>query len=129
MGSLPTLPAANPQPSGPMTTSPGELTLNQSLATNPPPPGGLKANRTALGIQLNWEVPPAVTVPHHYSDTILYYKVYRHTVGGEPVFLERTILTTYLDSNAAAGTEYFYTVTAMHANQIESQRPDEVAVP
>ena len=112
-----------------MTTSPGELTLNQSLATNPPPPGGLKANRTALGIQLNWEVPPAVTVPHHYPDIILYYKIYRRTTGSEFASVGQTILTTYLDSNAATGTEYFYTVTAMHGNQIESQRPNEVAVP
>ena len=116
---------ANPQLPG---TSPPELTYEQDLSINPPPPTALKATIVAQGIQLSWESPPPVSVPHYYSDQVLYFKVYRRTEDTQFAYLAQTTEMVYIDQSALTGIKYYFTVTAMHENGIESSRAQEVGV-
>jgi len=125
----PALAATTAEETAPVPTDNSGLSLEESLRINPPPPAELKAIRTAEGVQLNWNPPPLVTVPHSYSDTISYYKIYRRTDGSPFAYLAQTAQLLYLDRSAQAGTRYYYTVTAMLDDGNESLRPDEVAVP
>jgi len=118
-------PGAMPQESA---TSP-ELTYEQSLSTTPPAPTDLKAVLVNGKVQLSWQEPPPVTVLHYYGDEILYYKVYRRTQGKKFAFLAQVTETSYLDQDPPTGIEYFYTVTAVHPNEIESSRASEVQGP
>ncbi|MBE3039819.1 MAG: hypothetical protein IMZ62_13535 [Chloroflexi bacterium] len=113
----------------PATSDNPGLSLEESLRINPPPPAGLKVIRTAEGVELSWNPPPTVTVPHSYSDTVSYYKVYRRTDGSQFAYLAQTTQLLYLDRSAQTGIKYYYTVTAMLDDSNESLRPNEVAVP
>ena len=63
-----------------LPASPGpELSYQEDLGIHPPPPCNLKATKTANGIDLQWDLPPKVPVPHQYSDKVLFYKIYRRT--------------------------------------------------
>ena len=108
--------------------NPPELTFEMNLAINPPPPVGIKAVAVAGGIKLTWTNPPAVIVPHHYSDNILFYKIYRRTETIQFTVLAQTSENFYLDETVTKGIQYFYIVTAQHENGIESSRPDEISV-
>jgi hypothetical protein len=103
-----------------------ELTYAENLSNNPPPPCDLQALIVPNGIQLRWDLPPAVPVPHHYSDRVLYYIIYRRTESSGFVFLAKTSDFTFLDQSAVSGGGYFYTITAMHENEMESSRSPEV---
>jgi len=111
-----------------ISATPSELTYEEDLSIHPPAPAALKAIVTEEGIEFSWEVPPPVTVPHGYSDEVLFYKVYRRTDATPFAFLAQTTETVYKDQDAIAGVKYYYTVTAMHENEIESTRPSEVSV-
>ncbi|MDR3574035.1 MAG: hypothetical protein P4L50_09245 [Anaerolineaceae bacterium] len=113
----------------PLVTTPSELTLNQDLSIHPPPPSELVAVWKEAGVQLSWEMPAVVRVPHQYQSEILSYKIYRHTDGTQAVFLAQTAQQAYLDRNVVSGTKYYYTVSAMHAGGVESLRAGEVSAP
>ena len=113
----------------PITTTSSELILSQDISKNPPPPSELLAVWNATGVQLSWDLPPAVRVPHIYSDEVQFYKIYRHTEGTQVTFLAQTAQLTYLDRSVAAGTKYYYTVSAIHAGGVESLRAVEVSAP
>jgi hypothetical protein len=113
----------------PATSDKPGLSLEESLRINPPPPAGLKVIRTAEGVALSWDPPPPVTVPHSYSDTVSYYKVYRRMDGSQFAYLAQTTQLLYLDRSAQTGIKYYYTITAMLDDSNESLRPNEVAVP
>jgi hypothetical protein len=103
-----------------------ELTYEENLSINPPPPCDFQATIVDNGIQLRWDLPPAVPVPHHYSDRILFYKIYRRTESTGFVFLAKTSDFSFLDQGAGTAGEFIYTITAMHENEIESSRSPEV---
>ncbi len=113
----------------PLVTTPSELTLNQDLSNNPPPPSELMAVWKGPGVQLSWEMPAVVTVPHKYLDAITYYKIYRHTDRTQPVFLAQTEQQSYFDRNVTVGTTYYYSISAVHAGEVESIRAVEVSAP
>jgi hypothetical protein len=125
-----TLNSPTPTPAGTIQTStvisaPG-LTYEEDLSINPPPPLALKATIVEKGIQLNWDLPPVVSVPHHYGDEVLYYKIFRRTETTQFVFLAKTTDLFYVDQSAEVDAKYTYTVTAMHENENESSRAQEV---
>jgi fibronectin type 3 domain-containing protein len=111
-----------------LSVPPSELTSEEDLSVHPPAPAALKAIVTEEGIEFSWEVPPPVNVPHGYSDKVLFYKVYRRTDATQFAFLAQSTETVYKDQDVIAGVKYYYTVTAMHENGIESIRPSEVSV-
>jgi fibronectin type 3 domain-containing protein len=58
------------------------------------------------------------------------YNVYRGTVSGEPYTLMNAplaILTNYTDSRVLSGQTYFYPVTAVDANNVESAYSNEIS--
>ena len=97
------------------------------LALNPPPPADLAAKVISGGIKITWNPPPPVLIPHHYTDVILFYKIYRRTESTQFVFLTQATEISFLDKTAVQGTTYYYTVTAQHENGVESSRPDEIS--
>ena len=103
------------------------ITYEENLRINPPAVRNLAVETSGEGVLLTWQAPPAVTAPHSYSDAILGYKVYRRTGEEKRALLAETQELRYLDTSAQPGVEYFYTVTALHENNIESTRPDEVS--
>lgn len=121
-----TAPANVPTEPGKVPGGPG-ISYEENLAINPPPVQNLSAQAQAGGIRLIWEAPPTVTLPHRWDDAVLGYKVYRRTADTRLAFLADTLDTQYLDETAEPGVEYFYTVTALHAHNVESTRPDVVS--
>jgi hypothetical protein len=123
--------ASAPATQGPPATrdsGPGPgISYEENLRINPPAVRNLAVEASTGGVLLTWQAPPAVTVPHSYSDEILGYKIYRRSGEEKRALLAETQDLRYLDDNAEAGVEYFYTVTALHENNIESTRPDEVS--
>lgn len=113
----------------PFINTPSERIINQNLSVNPPPPSEVMAVWDAQGVQLSWEMPPVVSVPHNYQNEILYYKIYRHTKETQIVFLAQTTQQTYLDRNVVVGITYYYTISAFHAGEVESLRAEEVSAP
>ena len=68
-----------------------KLTYQMDLTINLQPPADITANVTSDGIKLAWNPPPPVTVPHHYSDNVLYYKIFRRSENTRFEFLTQTI--------------------------------------
>ena len=114
------------QKKGGTVATPSELTYEMDLAINPPPPADLAAKVISGGIKITWNPPPPVLIPHHYTDVILFYKIYRRTESTQFVFLTQTTEISFLDKTAVQGTTYYYSVTAQHENGVESSRPDEI---
>ncbi len=122
--SHPAVGTARPGGSGP------GISYEENLRINPPAVQNLTAAVQADGILLTWDAPPAVSVPHSYSDNILGYRVYRRAQGSvlsDRALLAETDETRYLDASAEPGVEYFYTVTALNERNLESSRADEVS--
>jgi fibronectin type 3 domain-containing protein len=77
------------------------------------------ASSSAHSVQLNWTASPSMVVG---------YRVYRGTQTGGPYTLLNTTLvpgTSFQDTNVQAGTAYFYTVTAVASNSVESDPSNE----
>lgn len=119
-------PAARATAPGNRPGGPG-ISYEENLAINPPAVRNLSAQAQADGILVTWEAPEEVTIEHRWGDEILGYKVYRRTADTRLALLGETQDLRYLDSDAGAGVEYFYTVTALHPRNIESTRADLVS--
>lgn len=104
--------------------SPETRALPRDL-TPPPPPLNLVAVPTARGVELRWEPSPAPDVAG--------YRVYRRRAGeAQPQLLTPKLLkqTYFVDTQAAKGQSYYYTVTAVDdsARANESPSSAEAAV-
>ena len=116
-----TIPVASP-------VAPVGLTYEDDLAVNPPAPKNLKAVITDRDVYLAWDESSKVLSPHSYRDEIAYYRIFRRTLNEtEPVFLGRTETRDYTDTPAPCGAIY-YLVTAVHIDDNESSRPNEIPV-
>lgn len=97
----------------------GEFMIT-TTAAKPAAPAGLTAVNNDTGIELTWSpVTDAVS-----------YNVYRSTTAGTPgsmINTEPVTTTTYGDYEAATGVAYYYTVTAVNANGLESDKSAEVS--
>lgn len=86
----------------------------------PPAPTGLTATATTNAITLAWDNNP--------DPTVTTYKVYRSTISGTGYVAYATTSTSdYVDTNATAGTTYYYVVTALNAVGNESSFSAEAA--
>ncbi len=84
------------------------------------PPNGLASRLTDEAIAVVWNRP---------RGTILAYNVYRSSESGkgyEPVASIQD--NNYLDQNVEVGKTYYYTITALDANFIETPKSKELAV-
>lgn len=111
-------------------TQPGELTPEEDLTINPPPPANVHVvDVSADSVELAWDPPPPVDAPHGYSDRVVAYRVYRR-VGGELEFrpLAETPERGYVDSPVDPGQTYEYIVSSIRENNVEGTRSDPAAV-
>jgi hypothetical protein len=79
----------------------------------------------------------ALAPPHYVTLTwkastskVVGYNVYRSTTSGGPYISLNTaaiVGTTFTDNNVKAGVTYFYVVTAVAANEVESVRTPEIS--
>jgi hypothetical protein len=93
-------------------------TVTPTDLTPPPPPLNLVAAHTPRGVELRWDPSPATDLAG--------YRVYRLRAGeARPVRLTPELLKTphFLDTTAAPGQTYAYTVTAVD----DSRRANESA--
>lgn len=123
----PTAAAPSSDPAPPSAT-PSELTAEEDLANNPPAPTAVRAEVVDGAVTLSWQPPPAVTVPHRYSDRVAGYRIYRRGPGEielRPVGTTTTM--TYTDLAPGAG-EFAYVVSSVRENDVEGTRSDPPAV-
>jgi len=104
------------------------LTYEEYLRVNPPPPRNLSGTLTADYIELRWDIPETVKVPHDYSDIIAYYKIYRGTSEEDMSYLASTSDLTFKDFNISGSPQYVYEVTAVHEGETESVPSQEIIV-
>jgi hypothetical protein len=105
-----------------------ELTAEESLRVNPPPPQRLVATRGDRQIELSWSAPPAVTVPHSYSDTVVEYRVYRSVDGRAELLLGTSRTLAFADTNPVPGV-LRYAVSSVREHGVEGARTDAVTAP
>lgn len=139
-----TAPSTSPAPTSTMTTSttttsttatsttaptvPAELTAEEQLRVNPPPPQRLTATRDGAAVTLTWAPPPPVAVPHTYSDTVVEYRVYRSVDAGAEVLVGTSTTLTFTDAKPGSGTPR-YAVSSVREHGVEGPRTDAVVVP
>ena len=110
------------------TSVPEELTAEEQLRVNPPPPRRLSAVRAGAGVRLTWSPPPAVTVPHTYSDDVVEYRVYRSVDGGPEMLVGTSATLAFTDPRPGDGTPR-YAVSSVRAHGVEGPRTDVVEPP
>ncbi|WP_457255413.1 hypothetical protein [Pedococcus sp. P5_B7] len=108
------------------TSVPPELTAEEQLRVNPPPPQRVRAAREGATVRLSWSPPPAVTVPHTYSDTVVEYRIYRTVDGGAEVLVGTSATLAFTDAEPGAGTPR-YAVSSVREHGVEGPRSDAVA--
>jgi Abnormal spindle-like microcephaly-assoc'd, ASPM-SPD-2-Hydin len=88
----------------------------------PPPPPPSSPPPPPLSVALSWDASP--------SDDVAGYYVYRGTQSGGPYERLAPLLiptTTYTDSSVSAGTTYYYVVTAVDGQGLESIYSNEAS--
>ena len=110
------------------TTVPEELTAEEQLRVNPPPPQRVSAAREGSAVTLTWSPPPAVAVPHTYSDAVVEYRIYRSVDGGAEVLVGTSETLRFTDARPGAGTPR-YAVSSVREHGVEGPRSDAVAAP
>jgi hypothetical protein len=124
--------SAGPPPSSTASSvaMPGELTPEGDLANNPPPPTNVHVVDASVdSIELAWDPPPPVDVPHGYSDRVVAYRIYRRA-GDELEFgpLADTPERRYVDSQVDPGQTYAYIISSIREMNVEGTRSDPPAI-
>jgi hypothetical protein len=92
-----------------------------TVLPNPPgAPGGLTATATSAQINLSWTATAGAVT----------YNIYRGTsAGGETAtpLVSGVTTTSYADTTAVAGVTYYYTVTSVSSQNVESAQSTEVS--
>jgi len=117
-----------PEEAIPTESSDEGLTYEEFRSTTPPPPQSLRIEALEGGMRLDWAPPEVVESLHGYSDTIIYYNIYRRTEDTDFQLLDSSSSTSYLDKSAKPGTTYYYTVSAVHEGPVEGETTSEVSV-
>lgn len=108
---------------------PPELTAEEALRNNPPPPRDVRAQVAQGAVVVTWGDPPAVAIPHSYSDRVVAYRVYRRGPGETELKpIGSASSHRFVDSSARKGSSYEYAVTSVREHQVEGPRSDAVLV-
>lgn len=105
----------------PNISSPGTLSLSGDGVTTTTPPPTPPPPTTASSVALNWDAS---------TSQVTGYRVYRsETSGSSYNLLTGTALTalTYTDTSVAAGSTYYYVVTAIDSAGVESVYSNQVS--
>jgi len=112
-----------------VATVPDELTAQEALRINPPPPQNVRVRVVERTVEVTWDNPPAVTVPHSYSDHVVSYRVFRRGPGETDLMpIGVTSAHRHVDATARAGLVYEYAVNSIRENHVEGPRSDAVRV-
>ena len=117
-------PATTPTTVAP-TSVPQELTAEEQLRVNPPPPQRVSATRQGAAVTLTWSPPPAVTVAHTYSDTVVEYRIYRSVDGSAEVLVGSSRVLAFTDPQPGAGTLRYF-VSSVREHGVEGTRTDAI---
>ena len=129
VSSTSTSPASTPSTSTSSPASvPEELTAEEQLRVNPPPPQRVSAARRGAAVTLTWSPPPPVKVPHTYSDSVVEYRIYRSVGSAAEVLVGTSATLTFTDAEPGAGTPR-YAVSSVREHGVEGPRSDPVAAP
>lgn len=112
----------------PVQTNDSGLTYEESLRINPPPPRNLTGEFKIDYIELHWDIPEKVTIPHNYSDIITNYKIYKGIREEDMSYLTSTSELTFKDSNISQDSQYVYEITAVYEGGSEGLPSLEVIV-
>lgn len=109
---------------------PHELTPEEHLANSPPPPANVRVAVVSVdSIELAWDPPPPVDVPHAYSDNVIAYRIYRRA-GGDLEFrpVGETPEVRFVDTQVDPGQTYEYSVSSIREMNVEGSRSDPPAI-
>ena len=103
-------------------SSPGNEVAFYIAKITPYPPSGLRAFSTGTGIMLQWDSPLA--------EQIKTYKIYREKLGGKPKLIAELgpEKTDYSDKLTKKAESYFYTISIVNSEGLESVKSDEVGI-
>ena len=105
-----------------------ELTYEEHLRTTPPQLENFRGSYKTDHVELQWDAPAPVTVPHDYGDTIILYKIYRGTTPEKVSSYASTKDLTFTDRNLSGSRVFAYEVTALFGGEVESTPTGEVIV-
>lgn len=112
-----------------VATVPGELTAEEALRNNPPPPQNVRARVVNGTVEVTWDDPPAVTIAHSYSDRVVAYRVFRRGPGETELKPIGTTSThRYMDATARKGVVYQYAVNSIREQNVEGPRSQAATV-
>ena len=102
-----------------ITVSGGRLNANKALigCTSPGAPPGLSATAGNNQVTLQWQAGLGAVA----------YIIKRGTSSGNETFLNWTVQTSYTDTTAVNGTKYYYTITTVNANGVQSGASNEAS--
>ena len=95
--------------------------FNLTVSNPPSNPTLLSANLVENKVQLSWTAPITGSTP-------ITYNIFRGTTSGSLSLLTTTSGTSYEDTSAVAGTEYFYQVSASNSYGNSSGYTNEVSI-
>ncbi len=123
-------PALSGDPGTPVMTSKGSsgLTFEEERRIHPPPPRNLRGTFAGGRIELSWDAPERVTIPHNYNDSVRSYTIYRGTTPGNLARVASTPNLLFSDRSVYGDTRYVYEITAMHEGSLESVPSEEIVV-
>ncbi len=107
---------------------PPGTTYEESIRRLPPPPENLNGFLKDGKIELRWDAPEKVRLPHNYSDVITHYNIYRGISEENMSYYASTSDVFYNDLNVTRNSQYVYEVTAVHEGDSESAPSIEVTV-
>ena len=112
------------------TNPPSELSAEEDLAINPPPPQNVRITRHRSGrVDLAWDPPAAVEIPHDYSDRVVSYRIYRQ--GPRDIELRAIGSSTklrYADNKLSQSGHYSYAVTSIREQNAEGTKSPAIEV-
>ena len=108
------------------------VTLEENQAMFPPAPTDISITTENRTVLISWQAADPASSEHFYSDTILYYKVFRRTADElSPTLLGEALDLQYSDTSAEEGIAYYYSIVAVHAGldggEINGERSPEVS--
>ena len=104
------------------------ITYKEQIKNHPPSPRNLTGEFKANYVELRWDTPEKVDIPHNYNDTIIHYNIYKGTREENIRYLISSTERTFLDSNISDSSQYIYEVTAVHEGDVESVPSEDVIV-
>jgi len=104
------------------------ISYEEQMRILPPPPRTINGTCKVDHIELRWDVPETVRVPHGYSDVITGYKIYKGTSVDKMSYLATTADLNFKDFDISGSPQYAYEVTAVHQGSTESVPSQEIFV-